>query len=192
LKPGQIDFLTCIALPENLHPDLCNALSGDPRAGERMAELCASTPIFAEGQGSDWVRIHPLAREFLLQRVALLPQMRRNELHQRAAAWLEARGFFEEAARHYLSADLPAQAYDMIEQCLYEIMLRGQFSRVIEWVGELPAEEVESRPRMCLAAAWALAMSDHPEQATGLIAKLQSDPSIDAEAGCEAAAIASA
>ncbi|MFI8748199.1 LuxR C-terminal-related transcriptional regulator [Pseudomonas sp. NPDC077186] len=192
LKPEQIDFLTCIALPENLHPELCSALSADPRAGERMAELCVSTPIFAEGLGSDWVRIHPLAREFLLQRVALLPQMRRNELHQRAAAWLEARGFFEEAARHYLSADLPAQAYDMIEQCLYEIMLRGQFSRVIEWVGELPAEEVESRPRMCLAAAWALAMSDHPEQATRLIVKLQSDPSIDEEAGCEAAAIASA
>lgn len=192
LKPEQIDFLTCIALPENLHPELCSALSSDPRAGERMAELCASTPIFAEGQGSDWVRIHPLAREFLLQRVAMLPQMRRHDLHQRAATWLEARGFFEEAARHYLSADLPAQAYDMIEQCLYEIMLRGQFSRVIEWVGELPAEEVESRPRMCLAAAWALAMSDHPEQATRLIAKLQSDPYIDEEAGCEAAAIASA
>lgn len=192
LQPEQVDFLTCIALPENLHPELCVALTIDPRAGERMAELCSSTPIFAEGQGSDWVRIHPLAREFLQQRLAQLPHARRCELHRRAAAWLEARGFFEEAARHYLSAELPAQAYSMIEQCLYEIMLRGQFNRVIDWVGELPAEEVESRPRMCLAAAWALAMSDRSAQARHLILKLQADPSVDEEASCEAAAIASA
>ncbi|MDG9924436.1 MULTISPECIES: LuxR C-terminal-related transcriptional regulator [unclassified Pseudomonas] len=192
LQPEQVDFLTCIALPETLHPELCVALTGNPQAAQMMAELCASTPIFSEGLGSDWVRIHPLAREFLQQRVALLPAARRCQLHQRAATWLEARGFFEEAAHHYLSAELPAQAYNMIEQCLYEIMLRGQFNRVIEWIGELPAEEVESRPRMCLAAAWALAMSERSAQARHLIVKLQSDPSVDEEASCEAAAIASA
>ncbi|MDA8486261.1 LuxR C-terminal-related transcriptional regulator [Pseudomonas resinovorans] len=192
LQPEQIDFLSCIALPENLHPDLCLILTDNPRAGELMAELRSSTPIFAESQGSDWVSIHPLAREFLQQRAAGLPRGRRCELHLRAATWLEAHSFFEEAARHYLSADLPRQAYNLIEQCLYEIMLRGQFGRVIEWVGELPAEEVESRPRMCLAAAWALAMSDRPEKANRLITRLQSDPAIDEEARFEAAAIASA
>lgn len=192
LQPEQVDFLTCIALPENLHPDLCVALLDDPRAGKWMADLCASMPIFSEGLGSDWVRIHPLAREFLQQRTARLPQPRRFELHERAASWLESRGFFEEAARHYLSAEQPAQAYSMIEQCLYEIMLRGQFGRVIEWVGELPAEEVESRPRMCLAAAWALAMSDRSGEARRLVARLQADPSIDEAAMCEAAAIVSA
>ncbi|WP_271407959.1 helix-turn-helix transcriptional regulator [Pseudomonas sp. Q1-7] len=192
LQPEQVDFLTCIAVPENLHPDLCVALTDQPRAGELMAELCASTPIFAEGVDSDWVRIHPLAREFLQKRVAMLPEQRRYALHLRAAAWLEARGFFEEAARHYLCAQRPAQAYGMIEQCLYEIMLRGQFNRVIEWIGELPAEEVESRPHMCLAAAWALAMSDRSGEARHLVATLRADPSIDEEASCEAAAIASA
>lgn len=192
LQPEQVDFLTCIAVPETLHPELCAALTGNPQAAELMAELCASTPIFAEGVDSEWVRIHPLAREFLQQRVALLPAPRRCELHQRAAVWLEARGFYEDAARHYLSAELPAQAYNMIEQCLYEIMLRGQFNRVIEWIGALSDEEVESHPRTCLAAAWALAMSDRSGQARHLILKLQSDPSVDEEASCEAEAIASA
>ncbi|MCJ1887284.1 LuxR C-terminal-related transcriptional regulator [Pseudomonas sp. LA21] len=192
LQPQQVDFLTCIAVPENLHPDLCVALLDDARAGAWMAELCASMPIFSEGLGSDWVRIHPLAREFLQQRVAMLPQAHRCELHERAASWLESRGFFEEAARHYLSAERPAQAYGMIEQCLYEIVLRGEFGRVIEWVGALPAEEVESRPRMCLAAAWALAMSDRSGEARHLLARLQLDPATDEEVLCEAAAIACA
>lgn len=192
LQPEQVEFLTCIAVPENLHPDLCVALIDDTRAGTWMAELCASMPIFSEGLGSDWVRIHPLAREFLQQRVAMLPQSHRCELHERAAAWLESRGFFEEAARHYLSAEQPAQAYGMIEQCLYEIVLRGEFGRVIDWVGALPAEEVESRPRMCLAAAWALSMSDRSGEARHLLARLQLDPATDEEILCEAAAIACA
>ncbi|WP_448680665.1 LuxR C-terminal-related transcriptional regulator [Pseudomonas nicosulfuronedens] len=192
LQPEQVEFLTCIAVPENLHPDLCIALIDDTRAGKWMAELCSSMPIFSEGLGSDWVRIHPLAREFLQQRVAMLPPSYRSELHERAAVWLESRGFFEEAARHYLSAEQPAQAYSMIEQCLYEIVLRGEFGRVIEWVGALPPEEVESRPRMCLAAAWALAMSERSREARHLVAMLQVDPSIDEETVCEAAAIASA
>jgi len=192
LAPEQVDFLTNIAVPETLHPDLCIALTDNPRAGELLAELCASTPIFVEGQGSDWVRVHPLAREFLQQRVAMLSPVRRQELHHRAASWLEANGLFEEAARHYLCAERSAQAYDMIEPCLYEIMLRGQFNRVIEWVAELPSEEVETRPRLCLAAAWALAMSDRSAQAGHLVARLQSDPSIGEADSCEAAAIASA
>lgn len=192
LEPEQVDFLISIAVLETLHPDLCIALTDNPRAGALLLELCASTPIFVEGVDSDWVRIHPLAREFLQQRLATLPQSRRQDLHRRAALWLEAHGLFEEAARQYLCAEKPAQAYGMIEQCLYEIMLRGQFNRVIEWIGELPPEEVESRPRMCLAAAWALAMSDRSAQARHLVAKLQFDSSIDESASCEAAAISSA
>lgn len=192
LESHQVDFLVSIAVPENLHPDLCVTLTCNPAAGQLLSELRGSTPIFAEGVDSDWVRIHPLAREFLQQRVAMLPPARRRDLHYRAALWLEARSFFEEAARHYLRAEQPAQAYGMIEKCLYEVMLRGQFNRVIEWIGELPPEEVESRPQMCLAAAWALAMSDRSGLARHLVAKLLSDPSIDEAASCEAAAIASA
>jgi LuxR family maltose regulon positive regulatory protein len=133
LSAEQADFLTCIALLEMVHPSLCVAVTGNERAGELLRELCATTPIFAEGLDSDWVRIHPLAREFLQRRFAELPSARRQDVHERAASWLEAHAFFEEAARQYLLAGQTAQGYRMIEQCLYEIMLRGQFSRVLEW-----------------------------------------------------------
>ena len=99
---------------------------------------------------------------------------------------------FEEAARQFLLAGRSSQAYEMIEQCLYEIMLRGQFSRVLEWVAELPPQEVESRPRMCLAAAWSLAMSERHVEAARLITRIRQDPAADEEMHCEAAAIASA
>ena len=192
LSAEQVDFITSLSLLEVIHPSLCDALTGSERAGEMLHELCASTPIFAEGVDSDWVRFHPLAREFLQSRFQVVPQTQRKVLHERAASWLEANAFFEEAARQYLLAGQAAQGYLMIEQCLYEVMLRGQFSRVLEWVEELPADEVESRPRLCLAAAWALAMSERHVEAARLIACIEQDPAADDETRCEAAAIAAA
>lgn len=192
LPIDQVDFLTCIALLDSVHPSFCIALTGNERAGELLHKLCGSTPIFVEGIDSDWVRIHPLAREFLLARFSTLPLAQRQSFHERAASWLEEHSFFEEAARQYLLAGHRTQAYQMIEQCLYEIMLRGQFSRVLEWVEELPPEEVESRPRMCLAAAWSLAMSERNVEAAKLIAFIQQDPAADEATRCEAATIAAA
>lgn len=192
LPAEQVDFLICISLLEMVSPALCIALTANSCAGELLQELCATTPIFAESLDSTWVRLHPLAREFLRGRFVELPLARRQELHGRAASWLEAHAFFEESARQYLSAGRPAQAYAMIEQCLYEIMLRGQFSRVLDWAEELPAREIESHPRMCLAVAWALAMSERHERAAKLIACIRTDPGADEANRCEAAAIASA
>ncbi|WP_224788168.1 helix-turn-helix transcriptional regulator [Pseudomonas fluorescens] len=192
LSAEQVDFVTCISLLEMINPSFCAALTGNERAGELLHGLCASTPIFAEGVDSEWVRIHPLAREFLQSRFRDLPQAQRQALHERAASWLEAHGFFEEAARQFLLAGQATQGYLMIEQCLYEIMLRGQFSRVLEWIEELPSREVESRPRLCLAAAWALAMGERHVEAARLIACIEQDPAADEETRCEAAAIAAA
>lgn len=190
LSVEQVDFLICIALLDTVHPSLCVALTGNEDAAEMLRGLCASTPIFVEGIDSDWVRLHPLAREFLQGLFTRLPLAQRQAFHERAAIWLEAHTFFEEAARQYLLAARATQAYEMIEQCLYEVMLRGQFSRVLEWIAELPQAVVESRPRMCLAAAWSLAMSERHVEAARLITRIQQDPTANEEMRGEAALIA--
>jgi LuxR family maltose regulon positive regulatory protein len=192
LSPEQIEFLTGIAVLEMVQPSLCIALTGNPRAGELLQELCVSTPIFVESLDSDWVRIHPLAREFLLGRFATLPLEQRQGFHERAALWLQQQKFLEQAARQYLLAGLPKPAYVMIEECLYDVMLRGQFSRVLEWVEELGPEAVLSHPRICLAAAWALAMGERQAEAARLIAAIEQHPTADEATRCEAAAIETA
>ena len=191
LSEEQSEFLIRIAMLDRLHPELCAAVTGKPQAAGLLATLCATTPIFTEVLDNDWVRIHPLARVFLRQRLAGSALELRRELHLRAASWLESYGLSEEAARQYLLADRPTQAYEMIERCLYQIMLRGHFNRVIEWTQALPEAVIRSRPRMCLAAAWALAMGEHSKQAAGFIQQIQSASSSDQDVCCEADAIAS-
>lgn len=190
LSADQVEFLTCISLLDMVNPSLCAALTCNAQSEEILRGLCNSTPIFAEGVDSDWVRIHPLAREFLQARFACLPSTQRQMLHERAAKWLEDHSFFEEAAREYLKAGRTAQAYETIGRCLYEVAIRGQCGRVMEWIEQIPVEQMESRPRMCLAAAWALAMSERHAEAARLLERIRQDPQLDEEMRSETSAIA--
>ena len=44
-------------------------------------------------------------------------------------------------------------------------MAHGHHGAVLEWLSRLPAEELDSRPRLLLAAAWSLATSERHEEA---------------------------
>lgn len=190
LSAAQVDFLVRIALFDQVHPELCQVLLADLQAVERLHELAGSTPILIEGLDSEWLRIHPLAYELLRGRFAQLPAPVRHTLHQRAAAWLAGRGLNEEAARQAFLAGKTEQAYALIESCLYEIMLGGQPLRVLEWVEQLPSAEVEQRPRLRLAVAWSLAMSERSDEAIRLAGQIGADPDLADEDRYEADAIA--
>ena len=190
LSPEQADFLTRISLFEMVHPDLCVALLEDPRATTWLQELLGSTPILIEGVASDWLRIHPLARELLHQRFATLPESERQALHQRASAWLAEHDLVEAAARQALLGGQNNLAYSLGETWLCELMLRGPFTRVLDWLEQLPPEELERRPRMRLAAAWSLASSERQAEALQLAEQINADPQASYEEQLEAAAIA--
>ncbi len=190
LSAAQVDFLVRIALFDRVHPALCAALLDDPQAVERLHELAGSTPILIAGLDSDWLRIHPLAYELLRSRFAQLDEPLRQTLHQRAAAWLASRGLNEEAARQALLAGQNEQAYALLESCLYEVSLRGQSVRVLEWVEQLPPAEVEQRPRLRLSVAWSLATSERPAEAIRLAGLIGADPDLTEEERYEADAIA--
>ncbi|HEY6513001.1 MAG TPA: AAA family ATPase, partial [Burkholderiaceae bacterium] len=97
LDPGDVAFLTRIAILDHLHPDLCRRLVPQADALERLARLARDTPVFAAGEASEWLRMHSLARDELRRRFALLPAEERATLHARAAAGLAELGLVEAA-----------------------------------------------------------------------------------------------
>lgn len=192
LDPADADFLTRIAILDDLHADLCAALLASGDAPERLARLARETPVFVATEGSEWLRMHSLAREVLRERVSALPAPQRAADHARAADWLAAHGLFEAAARHALSAGQNDRAYDFAERCLYEsLMTRGGQGSVLEWLGRLPPAEVDRRPRLLLAAAWSLALSERHDEAGRLVARILAQPDADAALQCECALILS-
>ena len=112
---------------------------------------------------------------FLLRRFEQLPDPARQDLCARASRWLADHHMFEEATQLAFSAGQAELAYDLAERCMYELILRGQMGRVLEWLDRLPDAELARRPRLRLATAWALALGGRLEKAHALVAHATHD-----------------
>ena len=98
----------------------------------------------------------------------------------------------EDAARHALAAGERETAYDLAERCLYDALLRrGHLGAVLDWIGQLPATELDKRPRLLLTAAWALSVSARHQEAEPLVARILKHGGDDASLRCECALIVS-
>ena len=192
LDPADVDFLTRVAILDLLNAQLCRAVVRSADAPERLARLARDTPVFTAGEASDWLRMHTLAREELESRFARLPADEQAALHARAAEALAEQGMTEAAARHALIGGQHEVAYDLAERSLYEsLMAHGRQSTVLAWLERLPASEVDRRPRLLLAAAWSLALSERHEQASRFIERILAQPGTDDALRCECALIQS-
>jgi LuxR family maltose regulon positive regulatory protein len=191
LPEHLVDFLVRIAISEDVHPELCRAITGCVESPAYLAHLADETPIFAQGINGEWLRLHPLARDFLLERFALLPAPEQKTLHLQAADWLAANGMPEAAARQCLAGEENGKAYDLIEQGLFSVLTSGQAARAMEWIEHLPAEEIMRRPRLRLTAGWLMALSERHAEALALVEPMRHDGSMADEDRCECALICS-
>ncbi len=190
LDSDDVEFLTRIAAADDLHADLCCAMTGTPDAAARLARLARDTPILIGAENSDWLRMHAVARDALRARFDALASAARAELHARAAQWLAEQGLLEQAAGHALAAGRTRQAYDLAERCLYEGMMRsGRLGAVLDWLKRVPDDELDRRPRLRLAGAWALALSERHAEAERLVERILAQPAVDDALRCECALI---
>ena len=180
LEPADRDFVTRVAILDHLHPDLCRAVAQAEDAAERLARLGRDTPVFVAAEQGEWLRMHMLVRDVLRQAFAELPTEQQAASHARAAEWLAEHGLLEQAARHALTAGQHEKAYELSERSLYEsIMKHGRQGVVLEWLNQLPAAELDRRPRLLLAAAWTLAISERHEDAGRFVARILAQPEVE-------------
>lgn len=191
LAVDDVDFLVRISSVDLVHPDLCCALIDSETAKETLRRLIRETPVFVVGDGSEWVRLHNLVRDALRSRLANFSGEERLELHRRATRWLADHGMIEEAARHAHEAGQNEVAYDLAEQCLYDAVTQGHQETVLRWLDLLPEAELLARPKLRLAAAWALALSERHGEAGALVQDILENPEADSSLRYECALIAS-
>ena len=69
-------------------------MTGEEDAALWLQQILRETPLLTAVEDSEWLRLHPLAREYLRARAQeVLPEGDRAALHLRAAGWLAARDF---------------------------------------------------------------------------------------------------
>lgn len=97
-------FLLRTSVADRLTPDLAVALTGDRRAGERLAALERRGVFLVELDESGAYRYHALFGTLLRARLRLQDTELFNELHDRAARWYLANEMPAEAEEHARAA----------------------------------------------------------------------------------------
>ena len=166
-------------------------MTGSDDVGALLDRLAATTPILAMGEGSAWLRMHPLARPALGRLFTALPPARQRELHWRAAEWLHEFGDAEAAARHALAAERPDVACEWIGHQLHELAMASRRGEVLRWAERLPPD-VAALPEVRLAIGWAQTLSYQPREAMKTLEPLAgaTDPQIRYEADLIEASLA--
>ena len=190
LDPTDMAFLKQIAILDHLYPDLCRALTQDEQADERLARLSHETPILVTGENGDWLRLHTLAKQALREQSRAMSVQEHAQLHERASLWFAEHKQLELAAVHALKAGREEQAYDLAEKSLYDtLMTRGQQAQVLQWLDQMPEMALHQRPRLLLAGAWSLALSERHAQARQSVERLLTGEQVSDGLRCECAMI---
>jgi LuxR family maltose regulon positive regulatory protein len=180
LAPALAGLLTRCALLDALHPSLCEAVTGDEDAALILQRLLVETPLLTAIEEGEWLRLHPLAREYLRARADReLSASVRKQLHIRAWHWLEVHGFPERAAQHALAAGRRREALTLVAGSLSDEFDRGHVGTVVEWLARIPSKEIQGNVPLRRIAMWIKALSYQPGGAVPEANSLADDPTLD-------------
>jgi LuxR family maltose regulon positive regulatory protein len=190
LPPDESAFLVRISILETVSPGLSAAVTGSPDAALYLQRLATESPVVTTGEGLDSVRLHHLARDFLLGQFDRLPADERNACYRRAAAWYAEHGLLQEAARHALAAGDEGLAVEHASQCLLDIAREGRLAEAQEWISRLPPSVMARDVRLQLTAAWITALGSDASTVPALLGKIAQHPQFDDECRLRAALVA--
>ncbi|MGH6624040.1 MAG: hypothetical protein ACREBN_08715, partial [Burkholderiaceae bacterium] len=178
--PGeQRNFLVQIAMLDYLTTELCEHVTQCASTAMFLDQLISQTPIVIVAEMRGWIRLHPLARDFLQSRFEALPETERRELHLRATDWLARNGFFHEAGQHALAAGEEARARGFAEQSIWDLAMRGRLGEARQWLRHLPQAISGTDTALRLSSIWIMAIGDRPQEALGLAESMAAEPDHD-------------
>lgn len=192
LPPDESAFLVRISILEAVSPELCEAVTGCREAGNYLRRFADESPVVTEGEERDWLRLHAMARDFLLGQFDRLPTAERRACYERAAAWYAGHGQYQEAARHALAAGDESLAVAYVSQCLLDIAREGRLAEAHDWIKRLPASAMARDVRLQMTAAWITALGEDAAAVPGLIRQIERHPQFTAESRFDLALIAAA
>jgi LuxR family transcriptional regulator, maltose regulon positive regulatory protein len=148
-------FLLGTSILGPMTPSLCDAVLGRTDAAASLEALARSNAFVVPlDDDREWYRYHHLFRELLRAELGRRHPELLAVYRRRASGWYELHGSPDLAFKYaYESGDL-AQAGRIALAHRDEFAMRGQSESVRLWLERCTDEEIDSDPRLALAAAW--------------------------------------
>ena len=161
-------FLLSTSILERFTASLCDAVMEQGGSQEMLERLLRSNLfLVCLDSKKQWYRYHKLFAEALRSRLEQTQGNLASILHSRACIWYAEHNALTEAILHAFSAHQWHQAADLIEHLPLMSLTCGANEHTLvtlrEWLEQLPAKVVGSRPSLCLVSVqmgWAVA--PHP------------------------------
>jgi len=192
LPEREAAFWVRVSILEVLNVDLCAGVAGDADAATYLQDVVQTSPVIIAGEDRDWVRLHAMARDFLLGQFDKLPAEERRTCHERAAEWYSRHGQLQDAARHALAAGDDALAVRHAARCLRDIAREGRLAEARDWIRRLPAQALQNDVELQMSVAWLTALGDSAADVPRLIEQASRHPNFDEQCRFEAAVITAA
>lgn len=151
-------FLLKTSILDRLSAPLCAALIGDPSAARSMLDHLEHANLFLVPLDShrEWYRYHHLFMDLLRQRLGEnFTAAEIAGLHRTTSVWFEERGDISSAVHHAFQIPDYRRAADLLQTHSGSFFANNQLPLLVEFARKLPAEEVQARPGLCMAVAWA-------------------------------------
>ncbi|MFC3803504.1 LuxR C-terminal-related transcriptional regulator [Cohnella sp. GCM10012308] len=146
LQPVEIQsFLLETAILDRINGPLCEAVTGQANCQELLETLEQQNLFIVPlDDQREWYRYHHLFSEFLRRLFRKRYAGRSKALHAKAAQWLEAHGFLEEAVEQLLMDGHYPEASDLMEKHLQDFRVRRGV--LYRWLHELPESCLAEKP----------------------------------------------
>jgi LuxR family transcriptional regulator, maltose regulon positive regulatory protein len=161
------EFLLNTSILERFCGGLCDELLCRRGSQVMLEELDRANLFLVPLDGErTWYRYHHLFAELLRHRLRQCrPSAEIEDLHGRAARWLDDNGDPEEAMRHFLAGRKHEEAIRLMDRCQEAILARGGLVTLLQWAQQLPAEEVARSPEACVTLGTVFVWAGRPEDA---------------------------
>ncbi|MEU1985146.1 protein kinase [Nocardia sp. NPDC019395] len=154
LEPTMLDFLSVIAVAEQVDGSLAIALTGNTEA-PRLLEEAERRELFLRRTDDDpeWFRMQPLFAEYLRARLDRTDPGRVKTLHRRAARWYAEHQLLRRAVDHSLAGTDFKTALDLLENGGMDLIDGSRVATLLGSVSKLPVQQVASRSKLLMAVA---------------------------------------
>jgi LuxR family maltose regulon positive regulatory protein len=175
-------FLLDTCILDQLSGPLCDAVTHRADSQAILGQLDRAnlflTPL---DDARKWYRYHRLFGDLLRGYLGERQPDQVAELHRRASAWYEQNGFVNEAIDQALDVPAVERAARLIEQAGPSLVLRSESATLLNWIGHLPDDLIQTRPFLCLIHAAALMTMGKVESGNARLAQVD-DARLDPQA----------
>jgi ATP/maltotriose-dependent transcriptional regulator MalT/DNA-binding SARP family transcriptional activator len=161
-------FLTGSAVPREMEAKWLDELLGIDNS-EEMLTFLERRNLFVTRPQPGRYRYHKLFRAFLVSRLRAGEPQRFQELNARAAAMFERERLWEDAVYHLLQAGDWERVAEVTKRVGRDLFEQGRWDTLADWLEAIPAEELDSQPKLVLWKARVLRYLNQLDQALALL-----------------------